>query len=193
MGQAVTPAPVRARPGLRPGAALLLAFAGLATLGYGAFALSGGAPPVTSASLPDVVDVPEAIEAKAAPAAAEMPTLLPALVPAFAPVAVLSPASEPDPERRSEGLETTRAVRPVAAADAEREPKATRAPKRSAAQRSAKAAAGDERGVCSAGAGMLTTALCVLNPCRDPKGRSAQCVDRQRAEEARLRRMASAY
>jgi len=32
----------------------------------------------------------------------------------------------------------------------------------------------------------------VLNPCRDPKERSAQCVDRQRAEEARLRRMASA-
>ena len=83
-------------------------------------------------------------------------------------------------------------MRPAAAADAEREPKVKRAQKRSAAQRSAKAAARDERGVCSAGTGMLTTALCVLNPCRDPKGRSAQCVDRQRAEEARLRQMASA-
>ena len=178
---------------MRPGAALLLAFAGLATLGYGAFALSGAVPPVVGAVLPQVVDVPEAIEAKAAPAAEEMPALLPALVPAFAPAAVLSPASEPAAERRSEGLETTGAMPPAAAADAEREPKAKRAPKRSAAQPSAKAASRDERGVCSAGAGMLTSALCVLNPCRDPKGRSAQCVDRQRAEEARLRRMASAY
>ena len=164
-GEAVAAAPARPRRGMRPGAALLLAFAGLATLGYGAFALSGAAPPVAAwAPAPEVVDAPEAIEAKAAP----------------------------DAERLSEGLETTRAMRPVAAADAEREPKATRAPKRSAAQRPAKAAARDERGVCSAGAGMLTAALCVLDPCRDPKGRSAQCLDRQRAEEARLRRMASA-
>ena len=190
-GQAVTPAPARPRPGLRPGAALLLAFAGLATLAYGAFALSGGPPPVTSAALPEVVDVPEAIEAKAAPAAAQIPALPPALVPAFAPAAVLSPASEPDAKRPSEGLETTPAMRPAAAVDAEREPKVKRAQKRSA-QRSAQAAARDERSVCSAGAGMLTRALCVLNPCRDPKERSAQCVDRQRAEEARLRRMASA-
>jgi hypothetical protein len=48
-------------------------------------------------------------------------------------------------------------------------------------------------GVCSGdGAGLLTNALCVLNPCRDPKGRTrAECLDRQRAEEARLRRLAS--
>jgi hypothetical protein len=40
---------------------------------------------------------------------------------------------------------------------------------------------------------MLTTALCMLNPCRDPTQRQgARCVDRQRAEAARLRRMASA-
>jgi serine/threonine protein kinase len=192
-GQLVTSAPVRPRPRPRPGAALLLAFAGLATMGYGAFALSGGAPAVTSAALPAVVDVPDVIEAKTAPAAAEMPSPPPALVPTIAPVAALSPASEPDPERRSEGLETTRPMRPVAAAGVEREPKAARARKRSPAPRSAKAAARDERAVCTADAGMLTTALCVLNPCRDPKGRSAQCVDRQRAEEARLRRIALAY
>ena len=161
-------------------------------MAYGAFALSGAAPPVVGAVLPEVVDAPAAIEAKAAPASEEMPALLPALVPTFAPAAGLAPASEPGAERPSEGPETTRAMRPAAAADAEREPKVKRAQKRSAAQRSAKAAARDERGVCSAGTGMLTTALCVLNPCRDPKGRSAQCVDRQRAEEARLRQMASA-
>ena len=190
--QAVTPATVRRQTGLRPGAALLLAFAGLATMGYGAFALNGGDSPVRSAALPDVVDLPQAFEAQAAPSPVEVPTPLPAAVPTFAPAAALSPASEPDAEPRSEGLETASSTRPVAAADASREAKVTRAKKRSSTQRVAKAAAGDERSVCSPDAGMLTAALCVLNPCRDPKGRSAQCVDRQRAEEARLRRMASA-
>jgi hypothetical protein len=49
------------------------------------------------------------------------------------------------------------------------------------------------QGACSRdGTGLLTSALCVLNPCRDPKGRTrAECLDRQRAEEARLRRVAS--
>jgi hypothetical protein len=46
----------------------------------------------------------------------------------------------------------------------------------------------DQRGnTCS---GLWAGALCVLNPCKNPGTRSsAQCLDRQRAEEVRLRRM----
>ena len=187
---AVPPALPRRRPGLRPGAALLLAFAGLATMGWGAFALNGADPVASDVAVREVVASPEVIETEAA-----LPPAQPARVPAFVP-AVLAAASEAQAERPSEAHETPRATRSVIAADAERETKPTRAQKRSAQrspQRSDNVARRVEPGVCGADAGMVTTVLCVLNPCRDPKGRtSAQCVDRQRAEEARLRRMASA-
>ena len=77
---------------------------------------------------------------------------------------------------------------PVAVAD-----KPARSSKARPAKRPLSTAARDAPGVCSGdGARLLTRTLCVLNPCRDPSGRTrAACLDRQRAEEARLRRMAS--
>jgi hypothetical protein len=71
--------------------------------------------------------------------------------------------------------------------------KPARSSKARPAKRPLSTAARDSPGACSGDAGgLLPRTLCVLNPCRDPRGRTrAECLDRQRAEEARLRRMAS--
>ena len=192
--EAATPPQARPRPGLRSGAALLLAVAGLVTMGYGTYALSGTEAPHALAPLPEAVALPAAIATRTPAEPAPTSALTPAVVPAFAPAAVLSPATEPEAGQRSGGSPATAATRPAGAADAtpERGSRAARAAKRSAT-RSARATGHAGRSVCGEDVGMLTTALCVLNPCRDPKGRSAQCADRQRAEAARLRRVAAAY
>jgi hypothetical protein len=53
-----------------------------------------------------------------------------------------------------------------------------------------KAVSRGAKDACSASSGLVASALCVLHPCKNPRARgSAQCVDRQRAEDARLRRM----
>ena len=174
-GEPVRPAPGRPHRGMRPGAALLLAIAGLATVGWGAFALQGAVPADSITAPREMLALPEAIET-------------PALAPARA--AHAPPASvAADAERVSVGLVEMTATPPAAALPGGKPP---RVQKRSAPRPAGMAAAAD-RGACSADAGMLTTALCVLNPCRDPKGRTgAQCADRRRAEADRLRRMASA-
>jgi hypothetical protein len=195
-GEIVAAAPPRPRRARRPGASLWLAFAGLATVGWGTFALQGTMP--ATASMPE--------ETLALPELIEMP--LPSRTPKIAPAAVAATAavlaSEPAPAaprgsaggRDTERVSTRLAEMPATpdrAGVAREGEKPARAQKRTAA-RTGKSSERVVRGACSADpAGMLTTALCVLNPCRDPKGRtSAQCADRQRAEEERLRRMASA-
>jgi len=218
------PAPQRPRGGMRPAAALLLAFAGLGAVGWGAFGLRPDAPAVSGASPREAIVLREALEMPAtaptrptssqgtppAPLAVTVPTAISGTAPPVSstappPVAtVVSPsvAASPSPvpavgaERVSVGLVEMQAMPPPVAAPrverVERVERSPRPPKRSAA-RSAAAASPAEGGVCSVDAGMLSAALCVLNPCRDPKGRtSAQCADRRRAEAERLRRMASA-
>jgi hypothetical protein len=60
---APVPAPSHRRA--RPGAALLLAFAGLATVGWGAFDLQGDAPVASTATPRETLALPEAVETPA--------------------------------------------------------------------------------------------------------------------------------
>jgi len=183
-GERVPLAAGRADRGVHWGAALSIAFAALATLGTLA-ALGGGPSTLPQASLaatlpsvdPVVTErlvVPERL-------ADAMPPIV--VVPAVADVPrgeVVEPAAV--------SVRPISAPAPVVVAD-----KPARSPKARPAKRSLSTAARDVPGACSGdGARLLTRALCVLNPCRDPDGRTrAACLDRQRAEEARLRRMAS--
>ncbi len=53
-----------------------------------------------------------------------------------------------------------------------------------------KAVVHPHKNACSDSSGLVADVMCVVNPCRNPRARtSAQCVDRQRAEQLRLRRM----
>ena len=168
----------RADRGVHWGAALLIAFAALGTLGWAPWALTEAAPAAT----PPPVD-PVATERRIVPERLADAVPATVVVPAVAD-APRGEAVEPSAAR----VRPMSAPAPVAVADK---------PARSSKARQEKSppatAARDVPGVCSGdGARLLTRALCVVNPCRDPGGRTrAQCVDRQRAEEARLRRMAS--
>ena len=207
-----SPAHARARRGMRPGAALVIACAGLATVGWGAFSLQARAPEVAQALPRETLVLPEAIEAElpsrspmvaparvaaTAPAVAQQPS--PVVAPQPSPALAPPPGSPRgsavlrDAERASTRLVDVSPAPPrmIAATEVD---KPARAAKRSSPRAAVQAKGGAaERPVCTDDAGMLTTALCILNPCRDPTQRAnAKCVDRQRAEQARLRRLASA-
>jgi hypothetical protein len=77
---------------------------------------------------------------------------------------------------------------PVAASDRDRP---TPRPRPRASPPPVKSIAYGRQDACSGAEGLVASAMCVLNPCKNPRARkSVQCVDRQRAEEARLARMA---
>ena len=193
-GEGVPLAAGRADRGVHWGAALSIAFVALAALGWGSSTL----PEASPAANPPLVD-PVATERPVVPErlADAMPPIV--IVPAVADAPrgeAVVPAVADAP--RGEAVEPSAAfVRPISApAPVAVADKPARSSKARPAKRPASTAARDAPGapgVCSSdGARLLTRALCVLNPCRDPKGRTqAQCLDRQRAEEARLRRMAS--
>jgi len=176
----------RADRGAHWGAALSIAFAALVALA----ALGGGPPTLPEAS-------PAATPSSVDPVATERP-----VVPEFqadAKASIVVPAVSGTPpgevaEPSAAALRSISGPTPVAV-DGDQDKRARPAKARLAKRPlpTAAQAAQVGHGVCSGdGAGLLTNALCVLNPCRDPKGRTrAECLDRQRAEEARLRRLAS--
>jgi len=180
-GEAVPLAAGRVGRGVHWGAALSIAFVALAALGWGPSALPEVSPTATPSSV--------------APVATErlvVPVRLTDALPAIVGVPAVSEAPRGEAvEPAAASPESISAPAPVAVAGEPR--KAPRSAKSRLAKQPLPTAARVGQGACSGdGAGLLTSALCVLNPCRDPKGRTqAQCLDRQRAEEARLRRLAS--
>ena len=144
--------------------------------------LAGGAPP--SVAAPAVGHV--AKERVSFPSDWRTPCLRSFVVPAV--------ADAPRGEAVEPSVASVRAdlgARPVAVAD---KPLGRRVPRRRARQNGPcrPPPATSRAPAVATVARLLTRALCVLNPCRDPGGRNrAECLDRQRAEEARLRRMAS--
>ena len=103
------------------------------------------------------------------------------------PVVGSSPAATPAPARVA--MSPTLSTAPDASGPkherrkAQRvRPPSSRSPLTSVAQRQTNA--------CSDPSGVVASVMCVVNPCRHSRGRpSAQCVDRQRAEQVRLSRM----
>ena len=183
-GEGVPLATGRADRGVHWGVALSIAFGALVALGWGPSALTEASPAAT----PPPVD-PVATERRVVPerlAADAMPPIV--VVPAVAD-APRGEAVEPS----AASVRPISAPAPVAVAVADDRNKPARSSKARPAKRPPSTAARDAPGACSGdGARLLTRALCVMNPCRDPGGRTqAACLDRQRAEEARLRRMAS--
>ena len=170
-GEGVPLATGRAERGVHWGAALSIAFVALFALGWGPWAL-------TEAASAD----PVATVGPERPADAEPP---PVVVPAVAD----APAGGAVGPSMASVLPVS-APAPVAVADERDKP--ARSSKARSARRPLSTAARASPGACSGDAASLVTrTLCVLNPCRDPNGRNrAQCLDRQRAEDARLRRMA---
>jgi hypothetical protein len=189
-GEGVPLAAGRSDRGAHWGAALSIAFAALTALA--AVAALGGSP----STLPEAS--PAATSASVEPVATERMVLSERLGDGMRPIVVV-PAVSGAPrgeavEPSAASLRSISAPAPVAVAGESHKP--ARSAKARLAKRplpTAAQAAQVGPGACSRdGAGMLTSALCVLNPCRDPKGRTrAECLDRQRAEEARLRRLAS--
>jgi hypothetical protein len=185
----VPSAAARAERGVHWGAALSIAFAALVTLAWAPWALTEAAP----------ADPPEAAQGRVVPEplAGVVPAV--AVVPAMAVVTPVVDAPGPGAvELSAAAMPPDLAPAPVAIMVERDKPSRSakaRPAKRllSATAATAATTARDSPGVCSGdAAGLLTRTLCVLNPCRDPAGRhGAKCLDRQRAEEARLRRMAS--
>jgi hypothetical protein len=107
---------------------------------------------------------------------AGVPTPTPAPAPSAAVMPARSatpppPATAPPPAAKSERRRTQRA----------------RAPSPSAP---GKFVAHRQKNACSDPSGLVASVMCVVNPCRDARGRiSAKCLDRQRAEQVRLSRM----
>jgi hypothetical protein len=188
-GEAVPVAAGRADRGAHWGAALSIAFAALAALA--ALAGPGGGP--STLPEPSLAATPPSV----GPAATERLAVPERLADAISPIVVVPAVSGASRGEAAEpsaaSLRSISAPAPVAVA---REPDK---PARSAKARPAKrplptaTAVSVGQGACSGDrAGLLTSTLCVLNPCRDPNGRTrAECLDRRRAEEARLRRVAS--
>ena len=169
-GDGVPLAAGRADRGVHWGAALSIAFVALAALGWGPGTLSeaspAATPPSVAAATPPSVD----------PVATERVVVPERLADAMPPIVVV-PAVADAP--RGEAVEPSAAsVRPISApAPVAVADKPARSAKARPAKRPLSTAAGDGPGVCSGdGARLLTRALCVLNPCRDPSGRNRAAV-----------------
>ncbi|HEX2541348.1 MAG TPA: protein kinase [Caldimonas sp.] len=188
--------PASPRRGMRAGVAASLGLLSLAALGWGSYALQR---PATVVSTPAVV-TPE--PAKAVPRSSAATVALPSAValPNAEPVALRTADAAPEysawdmpphvapfaSARPKSPVRSTVTAPPPAPTERGR----TARTKPRGAVVPVKAVMHGRRDACSATAGLVASALCVLNPCKDPRSRtSAQCVDRQRAEQQRLRWM----
>ena len=182
----------------RLGAAAWLAVLGAAALGWGAYTLSRPLP-VPPSETTVKSELPKETPRLAPPAGASP---APVFMPSADPVA-LRLASNAPPESKAgpdaapifapsatEGSASTTALAAVAPrTSAQERNRAVRSKPRSLANNPARATASSAKNACS-GSSLLSGALCVLNPCKSPGMRSsAQCIERLRAEDVRLRRV----
>jgi serine/threonine protein kinase len=185
------------RRGVRLGAAALVAFMGATALAWGVYTLNRPLPGLHGQAA--VLAEAPRWTTSLAPSAIASPA--PVFTPGADPVAMRvapdpAPASTPAPEARAV-LATVATDRSASTTDLAftsprafvPERKRTARPKPRSAPPPVRAASTDRKNACT-GSDLFARALCALNPCKNPRSRSSsQCVDRQRAEDVRLRRM----
>jgi serine/threonine protein kinase len=190
------------RRGVRLGAAALVAFMGATALAWGVYTLNRPLPGLHG----QAAVLAEAPKWTTSPGPSSIASPAPVFVPVFTPgadpVAMRvapepAPASTPAPEARAvlAAVATDRSVPTTDVAFTaprafEPERKRTARPKPRPAPAPVRAASSDRKNACT-GSDLFARALCALNPCKNLRSRSSsQCLDRQRAEDVRLRRMA---